>query len=98
MTEVRCPVCGKAYNIPEGRGRAIVETRFLQHKDHCQLAGEDEFVKAGGRVAIVVEVKETRGRFPVLTVQFPSGRMRDFRAHEVVRYEDQAEGRRLFYE
>ena len=88
MTEVHCPVCGKAYDIPEGKGRAIVETYFLRHKDHCQLPAEDEFVHVVGKVAIVVEVADGAGRFPVFTVQYPSGRMRDYRAREVVRFED----------
>jgi hypothetical protein len=98
LTEVQCPVCGKVYNIPESRGRTIVETRFLHHKDHCQLPAEDEFVRAGGRVGIIVEVLVRPKGFPFFTVQFPSGKMRDFSAREVMRFEDQEDGRRRFFE
>lgn len=98
MPDAECPVCGKVYQIPEGRGREMVISKFLDHKDHCQLPAEDEYVRLGGRVGVVVEVKRGRTGFPRFEVQLPSGRNRHFSASEVVRFEDQEEGRRLFYE
>jgi len=98
MTDVTCPVCGKTFSIPEGRGRAVVESHFLRHKDACRLPREDEFVRVTSRVGVVVEVRDGPRGFPVLTVQFPSGRMRDLGACEVAVVPDQEEGRRRFYE
>jgi hypothetical protein len=97
LTEAECPICGKVYRIPEGRGRAVVETFFLRHKDSCRLPAEDEFVRVGTIVGVVMEVHDDGKRKPLCTVQYPSGRMRDFRAREVKRFEDQEEGRRRFY-
>ena len=97
MADVTCPICGKTYTIPEGRGRVMVETRFLQHKDACRLPSEDEYVRVMSRVGVVVEVRDGPRGFPVLTVQFPSGRMRDLGASEVAVVPDQEEGRRRFY-
>ena len=98
MVEVACPVCGKEYTIPTGRGRAMVETRFLRHKDACRPPREDEYVRFASAVGVVVEVRDGPRGFPVLTVQFPSGRMRDLGASEVAVVSDQEEGRRRFYE
>ena len=98
MTEVQCPICGKVYKIPEDRGRAIVETHFLRHKDRCRLPAEDEFVRVGSTVAIAIEINDGAQGFPRFTVQYPSGRMRDFLASEVKRFEDQEEGHRRFYD
>jgi hypothetical protein len=98
MTDVTCPVCGKAYSIPEGRGRAMVETTFLRHKDSCELPREDDYVRFASSVGVVVEVRDGPRGFPVLTVQFPSGRMRDLGACEVAVVPDQEEGLRRFYE
>ena len=98
MTEVQCPICGKGYTIPEGRARTVTETYFLRHKDRCRLPAEDEFVRVGTTVAVTIEINDKRQGFPHFTVQYPSGRMRDFRASEVKRFEDQEEGRRRFYD
>jgi len=98
LTEVQCPICGKVYTIPEDRGRAIVETHFLRHKDRCRLPAEDEFVRVGSTVAIAIEINDGAQGFPLFTVQYPSGRMRDFLASEVKRFEDQEEGHRRFYD
>jgi hypothetical protein len=98
LTEVQCPICGKVYTIPEKRGRAITEAHFLRHKDHCRLPAEDEFVRVGSTVAIAIELNDGTRGFPLLTVQYPSGRTRDFQASEVIRFEDQEEGRRRFYD
>ena len=76
----------------------MVVTKFLSHKDKCQLPGEDEFVKVGGRVGIVVESHAGRDDFPSFEVQMPSGRSNVFRASEVVRLDDQDSGRNKFYE
>ncbi len=75
-----------------------METRFLRHKDRCRLPAEDEFVLVRYTVAIAVERNDGAREFPLLTVQYPSGRMRDFQASEVIRFEDQEEGRRRFYD
>ena len=61
MVDAMCPVCGKAYAIPEGRGREMVVTKFLSHKDTCKLPEEDEFVK------VTEYAPETRpGRYTIL--------------------------------
>ena len=98
MVDAACPICGKRYHIPQGRGREMVVTKFLAHKDNCQLPSEDEFVKVGGRVGIVVDIDEGRGATPLFEVQMPSGRTTMFSAAEVNRLPDQDEGRRIFYE
>ena len=96
MVDVTCPVCGKTYSIPTGRGRAIVETRFLRHKDRCELPREDEYVRVGNRIGVVIEANIDADPYPRFEVQMPSGRTNTFRASEVVRV-DQEEGRRRFY-
>lgn len=99
MANAICPICGKRYIIPEGRGRELVVTKFLAHKDACQLPAEDEFVSIGGRVGVVVDTHNANpGRIPTFEVQMPSGRTSLFHAAEVTRIEDQDEGRRRFYE
>ena len=98
LNEVQCPICGKGYTIPEGRGRAITETYFLRHKDRCRLPADEEFVLVRYTVAIAIERNDGAQEFPLFTVQYPSGRTRDFRASEVKRFEDQEEGRRRFYD
>ncbi len=98
MIDAICPVCGKGYAIPTSRGKEMVVTKFLSHKDHCQLPDENEFVKVGGRVGIVVESHAGRDEFPFFEVQMPSGRSNVFRASEVVRLDDQDTGRNKFYE
>ncbi len=98
MTEVQCPICGKGYTIPEGKARAVVEGHFLRHKDRCRLPAEEEFVLVRYTVAIAVERSEGARGFPLFTVQYPSGRTRDFPASEVRRFEDQEEGRRRFFD
>ena len=98
MVDACCPICGKSYTIPEGRGRELVVTKFLAHKDMCELPEEDEFVKVGGRVGIVVESHQGRETFPTFEIQMPSGRSVVFHASEVKRLEDQEDGRRQFYQ
>jgi hypothetical protein len=98
LVDAVCPVCGKHYAIPSGRGRELVVTKFLNHKDACQLPSEDEFVKVGGRVGIVIESRPKVEAYPVFEVQMPSGRTNNFRAAEITRMDDQDEGRRQFYE
>jgi hypothetical protein len=98
MVDAICPVCGKAYAVPEGRGREMVVTKFLAHKDSCKLPEEDEFVKVGGRIGIVIESQESIARYPLFEVQMPSGRSNTFHASEVDRLDDQELGRRKFYE
>jgi hypothetical protein len=98
MADAICPVCGKAYAVPDGRGREMVVTKFLAHKDACELPREDEFVKVGGRIGVVIETQESMARYPLYEVQMPSGRSNTFHASEVHRIEDQEDGRRRFYE
>ena len=76
----------------------MVETRFLNHKDTCKLPDEESFVRAGSRVGIVVEVMEHHRLFPKVTVQFPSGSMREYPASEVSFLKDQDVARERFYQ
>jgi hypothetical protein len=76
----------------------MVVTKFLYHKDNCLLPSEDEFVKVGGRVGIVVDTHSRVGRYPSFEVQMPSGRTNMLAASQVARVHDQEEGRRQFYE
>ena len=76
----------------------MVVTKFLTHKDSCQLPDEDEFVKVGGRVGIVIDTHTNVTDYPLYEVQMPSGRSNVFHASEVSRFEDQDSGRRIFYE
>lgn len=98
MVDAVCPVCGKGYSIPTSRGKEMVVTKFLSHKDNCMLPGEDEFVKVGGRIGIVIETQIGNDDFPLYEIQMPSGRSNVFRASEVTRIDDQNLGRHRFYE
>jgi hypothetical protein len=98
MSKAVCPVCGKSYSIPKGRGREMVFTKFLMHKDNCTLPAEDEFVKVGGRIGIVIETQVGRDAYPVYEVQMPSGKANVFRASEITRLNDQELGRRTFFD
>ena len=99
MVDAVCPVCGKHYTIPMGRGREMVVTKFLAHKDNCRLPDEDEFVSIGGRVGIVVDRHVGKSsKIPSYEVQMPSGRTSLFHAAEITRLDDQEQGRRRFYE
>ena len=98
MNDAVCPVCGKAYSIPSSRGKEMVVTKFLSHKDNCKLPDEDEFVKVGGRIGIVIETHVGKDPYPMYEIQMPSGRANVFRASEISRIDDQDIGRRKFYE
>jgi hypothetical protein len=98
LVDAVCPVCGKNYLIPDGRGREMVVSKFLAHKDFCQLPVDDEFVKVGGRVGIVIDTHVDREEYPKYEVQMPSGRSNVFNAAEVSRMNDQDSGRRIFYD
>ena len=74
----------------------MVEGKFLRHKDNCTLPCEDEFVKVGGRIGVVIEANIDANPYPRFEVQMPSGRTNTFRASEVIRV-DQDDGRRRFY-
>jgi hypothetical protein len=76
----------------------MVVTKFLAHKDSCTLPREDEFVKVGGRIGIVIDAQENVVDYPLYEVQMPSGRSTTFHAAEVTRIEDQELGRRRFFE
>jgi hypothetical protein len=76
----------------------MVVTKFLSHKDACQLPDDDEFVKVGGRIGIVVDVHDLSTDYPMFEVQMPSGRSNVFRAAEVTRLPDQDMGREKFFE
>lgn len=76
----------------------MVVTKFLTHKDNCILPDDDEFVKVGGRVGIVVDTHDGKERYPLYEIQMPSGRSNVFHAAEVTRLDDQDHGRRKFYE
>lgn len=76
----------------------MVVTKFLAHKDACELPCEDEFVKVGGRIGIVIDTQESIADYPLFEVQMPSGRSSTFHAAEVTRVEDQDLGRRRFFE
>ena len=78
--------------------REMVVTKFLTHKDNCILPDEDEFVKVGGRVGIVIETRVGKEPYPHYEIQMPSGRSSVFRASEVSRLHDQEHGRRMFYD
>ena len=97
MTEAVCPICGRTYNIPDGRGRAMVETRFLRHKDACRLPGVGDVVRVGNTLGVVDEVDGGPGDFPVVTVHYASGREIALRAYAVGRVRDQEAARERFF-
>jgi len=98
MVDAVCPICGKVYRIPDGKGRWMIGDKFLEHKDSCCLPKADEFVVVGNRVGVVIEVHPVPGRpYPKFTVQFPSGREDVFPSHQVERLPDQSDARRRFY-
>lgn len=97
MVEARCPICGKVFNIPEGRGRAMVETRFLHYKDACDLPSLGEIVRVDPALAIVDAVDEGEGDYPLLTVHLPSGRERVLVVGDERRVRDQKAARERFF-
>ena len=97
MAEARCPVCGKVYNIPDGVGRTMIETKFLKHKDRCRVPEVGEFVRVRSALVIVDEVDGESEEFPVLTVRYPSGRESVVGASQVGRVQDLAVARERFF-
>ena len=97
MVEARCPICGKVYDVPEGAGRAMVETRFLRHKDRCRVPEVGELVRVQSALAIVDGVDTTSGAYPRLTLHYPSGREVELGAAEVARIRDQDAARERFF-
>jgi hypothetical protein len=97
LTDARCPICGKVYSIPEGRGRAMLETKFLRHKDACSLPRLGEMVRVGATLAVVDGIDEASGEFPRLTLHLPSGREEVLEAGEVGRVRDQDAARERFF-
>lgn len=97
MAEARCPVCGRVFNIPEGTGRAMVEGKFLRHKDSCRVPEVGELVRVRSNLAIVDEVDVDSEEFPVLTVRYQSGRESVLGASLVGRVRDQERARERFF-
>jgi hypothetical protein len=97
MAEARCPVCGRLFKVPAGPGRAMVETRFLGHKDGCRVPVAGEFVRVQGYVALVEQVDDGSEEYPLLTVRYPSGRESVLRAAVVYAIEDQEAARERFF-
>jgi len=85
------------YSIPDGRGRVMLETKFLRHKDACSLPFLGEMVRVGASLAIVDGVDEGTGEFPLLTVHLPSGREQVLEAGQVGRVRDQDAARERFF-
>jgi hypothetical protein len=97
MAEARCPVCGRVFNVPEGPGRAMIEAKFLRHKDGCRVPEVDKFVRVTSYVALVEEVDVASEEYPLLTVRYPSGRASVVRAAVVYCIEDQEAARERFF-
>jgi hypothetical protein len=97
LTEARCPVCGRTYDIPEGTGRAMVETNFLRHKDRCRVPKVGELVRARGSVVVVEGVDRAPGGYPVLTVRYASGRESVLSVAQVQRIRDQGAAKARFF-
>ena len=89
MVEARCPVCGKFYNIPDGRSRWGVEGLFLKHKDNCTVPRPGEFVRVVSSVVRVLDVDVETEEFPLLEVEYASGRKGVYRLAQVGRVRDQ---------
>ena len=96
MTEARCPICGKTYNIPEGRSRTAMETKFLHHKDSCTLPCLGEIVRVSTALAVVDGIDEDT-EYPLLTLHLPSGREEVLEASQVGRVRDQEAARERFF-
>ena len=89
MVEARCPICGKLYNITDGRNRWGVEGLFLKHKDNCRLPEPGELVRVMSAVAMVVAVYPEAEEWPVVEVRFPSGRVGEYRLSALGGFVDQ---------
>jgi hypothetical protein len=90
-------VCGRPFNVPEGPGRAMIETRFLRHKDGCRVPVAGEFARVQSYVVIVEEVDGETEEHPLLTVRYPSGCESVVRAAVVYAIEDQEAARERFF-
>ncbi len=75
----------------------MVETKFLHHKDTCDLPRLGEIVRVQAALAIVDEVDNGEGNYPVLTVHLPSGRERVLGVWDVGRVRDQEAARERFF-
>ena len=96
MTEARCPICGKVYNISDSGNRWAVEGLFLKHKDACSVPGEGEYVRVVSMVARVVSVDVESEEFPIVEVVKPSGRRGVYRLCALGRVRDQGEAAERF--
>ena len=91
MVEARCPVCGKLYEIVGSGNPRAVEGHFLKHKDNCMVPQHGEFVRVVSSVVRVLDVDEVSEEFPLLEVEYPSGRKGTYRLAHVGRVRDQAQ-------
>ncbi|NOQ53696.1 MAG: hypothetical protein GQ558_03720 [Thermoplasmata archaeon] len=91
MVEARCPVCGKLYEIAGSGNPRAVEGHFLKHKDNCNVPRPGEFVRVVSSVVLVLDVDGETEEFPLLEVEYPSGRKGIYRLAHVGRVRDQGQ-------
>jgi hypothetical protein len=96
LADAICPVCGKVYNITNGRNRWGVEGLFLKHKDNCTVPEVGEYIRVLSTVARVVSVDEDSEEFPLVEVVKPSGRHGVYRLGSIGRVRDQGEAAERF--
>ncbi len=89
MVDAICPVCGRLYEIAGSGNPRAVEGHFLKHKDNCRVPRPGEFVRIMSSVVLVLDVNEKSEEFPLLEVEYPSGRTRTCRLAHVGRVRDQ---------
>jgi hypothetical protein len=89
LVEARCPVCGRLYEIAGSGNPRAVEGHFLKHKDNCTVPRPGEFVRITSSVVRVLGVDEETKEFPMVEVEYASGRKGVYRLAHVGRVRDQ---------
>ena len=91
MVEAICPICGRLYDIVGSGSPGVVEAKFLKHKDNCEVPRPGEFVRVMSSVVRVLDVDEESEEFPLLEVEYPSGRKGVYRLAHLGRVRDQGQ-------
>lgn len=97
MADAICPICGKVYDVGGGQNRWAVEGLFLKHKDACTVPDEGEFIRVVSAVVRVLSVDRESEEFPLVEVEFPSGRKGVYRLGSLGRVRDQAKAATRFH-
>lgn len=94
--EARCPVCGRVYDIDGSSNPKAMEGHFLKHKDSCTVPRPGDLVRAFSNLARVVEVDGDSEEYPLVEVEYASGRRGVYRLSALGRVADPASAETRF--